>query len=67
MLTDAGSGFDVLKRICYKFVDDETSKQAAANGRMLRGVSLRGECCETGSAPDWTLPSLTSAVISHGC
>lgn len=29
--------------------------------------SLRCESSETGSAPDWTLLSLTSAVISHGC
>lgn len=29
--------------------------------------SFRCESSETGSAPDWTLLSLTSAVISHGC
>lgn len=63
-----------LKQICYKFVDDEPSKQALwiAECEILRHAFLPRfspccESCETGSAPDWTLLSLTSAVISHGC
>lgn len=62
-----------LRPICNKFVDDETSKHTwIAKGEIIRHAvfprfSLPCESSETGSAPDWTLPSLTSAVISHGC
>lgn len=61
-------------QIRYKFVDDGTSKHAVwiAKGEIIRHAFFprfsRGcESCETGSAPAWTLLSLTSAVISHGC
>lgn len=63
-----------LRPICYKFVDDETSKHAVWICQRWNHptcsfprFSRRCERSETGSAPDWTLLSLTSAVISHGC
>lgn len=45
----------------------ELPKVKSSDMLFFPRFSLRCESCETGSAPDWTLLSLTSAVISHGC